>query len=803
MKNKLMFPIIVAVLTIALLSPLLIEVAAAAITFSDGFESGNLNAWTSTYGALSLNNQTAHSGASSVQNNVVGDVENLYYHFLGNSLPNPIYLREYIYINSTSVPSTPGDYYEVGGFSTTQGGNFGDGEICVFNVAGTLYWGVYYVDFRYPGFSFSISTTNTTATAHPVTLGWHSVELKELTSTNGEVQLFIDGQSILDVAGINNSVRIPANVVLGGSQSVAISDEKWNYYIDDMVVSDSYIGPTPLLLSTSSNFGTVSPPSGPFAEFSTVTITATAPVAAAGERYIWIGWNGSGIGSYTGTNNPASLTMGSPITEQAIWEHDYYLTVSSPNGTTTGTGWYSNGTSAFASVNPLIVAGAPGTQYVFTNWSGDASGTSSTSNAIIMNASRTAIANWKTQYYLNVSSVNGTVGGTGYYDSGTNATASLNSLTVLGSPGTQYIFTNWSGNASGNTSPSNNITMNGPKTAIANWQTQYNLTLAQSGVGLDFSGNVITVNGTSYNRAGFTIWANSSYIYTFSYSPQLLVAANSKQLILTGVGGNNSALFINVTQPTTITGSYKTQYYLTTTSANDSPLPANGWYDDGTSISAFVASPVSAGSGTQYVCTGWSGTGSVSASGSASALTLTISAPSTITWNWMTQYLVSFAVGHSGDGTTSPSGTNTWQDAGSISISGTPSYGFQFSSWTSDSGSITFANSYLGSATATINGPGNITANFAALPIATPTPTPTRTPTPTTTRTPTPSASPSPSPSPTLSPSPSPSTSPSPSRTQSSSDSNLNTIYLVGSVVALILVGVLVTFIFLNRRKAK
>ena len=52
-----------------------------------------------------------------------------------------------------------------------------------------------------------------------------------------------------------------------------------------------------------------------------------------------------------------------------------------------------------------------GTQYVFTGWSGDASGSSSPSNPIIMNGPKTATANWKTQYYLTVSSAYGTVGG--------------------------------------------------------------------------------------------------------------------------------------------------------------------------------------------------------------------------------------------------------------------------------------------------------------------------------------------------------------------------------------------------------
>ena len=80
-------------------------------------------------------------------------------------LPNPIDLREYVYISSTTVPSTDGDYYEVGGFATSTAANNGDGEICVFNVAGTLYWGVCYRDLNaVGGFSFSISDLNNTST---------------------------------------------------------------------------------------------------------------------------------------------------------------------------------------------------------------------------------------------------------------------------------------------------------------------------------------------------------------------------------------------------------------------------------------------------------------------------------------------------------------------------------------------------------------------------------------------------------------------------------------------------------------
>jgi uncharacterized repeat protein (TIGR02543 family) len=724
MNKRISLTLIVAILSIALSAPLLVGTVNAIYIFSDDFESGNLNQWSVTYGTLSTSTQISVSGSHSVESRMVGpgitpgQNMNLYYKTL-DSVPNPLYVREYVYINSTSSPSTNGDYYQVGGFSSSQGGNFGAGEICVFNVANTLYWGVYYRSANSSlGFDFSISTSNSTLNATPVSIGWNCVELKQSIGTlgiYGKEQLFVNGISILDVS-VDNYQRTPANVVIGGYESVTNSNDRWNYYIDDVAVSSSYIGPI-----------------------------------------------------------------------------SYNLAIISPYGTKIGEGMFAPGVSAYAAVTPLTVDGTPGVRYVFTGWSGDASGVTSPSDAIIMHSDKIATANWKTQYYLNVTSVNGTVGGSGWYDSGTNATATLNSLTVAGAIGTQYIFTNWSGSASGTNSTSNNITMNGPKTATANWQTQYNITLAQSGIDSDFSGNVVTVNGTSYDRTGFSTWANSSDVYTFSYGSQLVVAANSKQLILTGVSGNSSALSVIASQPTTITGLYKTQYYFTSTSSYSSLSPSNGWYDSGSSINAFVASPVSGITGTQYVCTGWSGTGSVTASGTASAMSFAINAPSSITWNWKTQYLISFVVSPSGDGTTSPSGTNSWQDSGSISISGTPSYDYKFSSWSADTASITFGNSNTGSTTATISGPGNITANFVTLPAATPTPTPVPTPRPST----------SPSPSPTVSPSPSPTAAPSPSPTRSTSGSNINAAYLYGSIIAIVVVAILVTLIFLMRRKTK
>ena len=93
--------------------------------------------------------------------------------------------------------------------------------------------------------------------------------------------------------------------------------------------------------------------------------------------------------------------MDGNITETATWDHQYYLTVTSAYGAVSGGGWVDAGTSQVVSVSPTTVPGPTGTQYVFTGWSGDASGTTSPSNPIIMNGPKTATANWQTQYYLN------------------------------------------------------------------------------------------------------------------------------------------------------------------------------------------------------------------------------------------------------------------------------------------------------------------------------------------------------------------------------------------------------------------
>jgi hypothetical protein len=79
---------------------------------------------------------------------------------------------------------------------------------------------------------------------------------------------------------------------------------------------------------------------------------------------------------------------------------------------------------------------------------------------------------------------------------------------------------------------------------------------------------------------------------------------------------------------------------LTVSSAYDSPSPSSGLFDDGTNITASVTSPTPGGSGTQYICTGWSGIGSVPAYATASFVTFTINQTSSVTWSCARAILV-------------------------------------------------------------------------------------------------------------------------------------------------------------------
>ncbi len=115
--------------------------------------------------------------------------------------------------------------------------------------------------------------------------------------------------------------------------------------------------------------------------------------------------------------------------------------------------------------------------------------------------STTNVFEFQHQFYLKVVSDHDTPSGSNWYNSGATAYAQLSKGTVQGTTGTRYVFTNWATDASGTHLKSTAITMNAPKTATANWKTQYQITF---GVNPAYSGST-NPSGTQYYNSGSSI----------------------------------------------------------------------------------------------------------------------------------------------------------------------------------------------------------------------------------------------------------------------------------------------------------
>jgi len=206
---------------------------------------------------------------------------------------------------------------------------------------------------------------------------------------------------------------------------------------------------------------------------STHTVTASDPVSAdSGKRYRWMGWtNGDGLSGV----GPGTYTV--PASSQTVtvnYKTQYYLTVNNGgHGTVGGADWYDAGTNAQATITPLTVPGSTGVQYVFTGWSGAASGTGSPSNNILMNDHETAIANWKTQYQVSFDvspigggSITNPPSSPQWYDAGATG------VSISATPSTGYTFSSWASDTASITFadvgiPSTTATIGSPGTITA------------------------------------------------------------------------------------------------------------------------------------------------------------------------------------------------------------------------------------------------------------------------------------------------------------------------------------------------
>lgn len=168
--------------------------------------------------------------------------------------------------------------------------------------------------------------------------------------------------------------------------------------------------------------------------------------------YSFTGWTGTGLGSYTGPNNPAFVTMNGPIVETAVAYSSVTVTVTTippglsiaVDGTTLTApqtvAWASGSTHNIATTSPQ--AGGPGTQYLWNNWSDGLA----ISHNVGPTSNTTFTAFFRTQFYLTTSAgLGGTVSpASAFQDSG-----GVVQISAAPIPNLPYEFESWTGSGAG------------------------------------------------------------------------------------------------------------------------------------------------------------------------------------------------------------------------------------------------------------------------------------------------------------------------------------------------------------------
>jgi len=293
---------------------------------------------------------------------------------------------------------------------------------------------------------------------------WVMINGVKYNLTSGQLQVSVpNGTVTVQVQpAVNTSTGV--RQLFGGWADGNLTNPRQIVVTSNTVLQAVYA--TQYLLSINQNGGTTTP-SGWYFPGTAVQVNAANPsnVTANASRLIFAGWNGD----LNSTSTSVTVNMSKPITLTAGWTKQYYVTIISPAGSPTGSGWYNAGNIATVAVQSTVQY-ANGTRQVFTGWNSTSLGNNPTAQ-IYVNAPTTLQASWKTQYAVIIQSEYVTPLGSGWYDVGSTVPVSIQTQVDYGNA-TRRSFASWTGDYSG-TFPNVTLRADTPKTLTANWNTEY------------------------------------------------------------------------------------------------------------------------------------------------------------------------------------------------------------------------------------------------------------------------------------------------------------------------------------------
>lgn len=487
---------------------------------------------------------------------------------------------------------------------------------------------------------------------------------------------------------------------------------------------------------TSSPLGSTNPPAGEhwYDGGSAIEISATA-IPGYGFQY----WTTTGALSVASNSSHTTLTvngygavqahyavvgtvqlnvigMGTDATGTVLWlEGGIEYARSQLNATKDFVIWSAKG---FSWYSPISAGTAK--RYAWTATTGLSSAQSG--NMTVPSGGGSLNGYYKAQYYVESS-----VGGGGSTSLASGWQDESASVPITATPSAGYGFAGWvtAGGVSvaSPSSPSSTMTVSGAGSVQATfYPLATGVTFIQSGIGTDFSGAVLTVDGAEVQRSELLktySWGVGSG-HSFSWLSPLTVSS-VKRYVWASTSGLSSAQSGTVTVPSgsgSVTGAYATEYYVAfEASLGGSTDPAaGGWYREGQAY-AITATPLAG-----FAFANWTATGAMTVADlSNSSTTFTASSPGTVRANFVsTLPPVTVTVISSSGGSATPAGSGSYPMGTVVEISASPSAGYRFAGWTVE-GNVTVAEPDSPDTTLSVMGAGTATAHFAPIDTTPPT----------------------------------------------------------------------------------
>ena len=464
------------------------------------------------------------------------------------------------------------------------------------------------------------------------------------SSTSGKRYVWVS------TSGLDNAQSGTFTVPAGGGQVVATYGTQ---YLLTMQVSPSYAG-------------TTNPAPGSYWENAGTQVQISASANSGYQFYEWVG---SGSGSYSGSANPATVTMNGPITETAYF--NIGVTLSASGGGSASASW-SGGSASVSGPGSTTFYVAPGTAVqftatpdsgvTFTGWTGSGTGSySGSANPVSVTADYpiTEQANFAVAITFSVSGMGSdasgtvlTVDGTGYSYSnlpitfvwpyGSQHSFSWSSPVSSSTPGKRYVWQSTSGLS---TAQSGTITATQPGSVTATYGIQYYLTMQVSpsgagsvspGSGWYNAGSSVQISATPNSGYQFYGWVGSG---SGSYSG----GANPATITMNGPITETAYFQIVITFSASGLGSDAQGTVLTVNgqSYGYSSLPVSITVPYGSTVSYSWTSPVPGAAGVQYT---WISTSGL-ASGQSGSFTATQPGSVTATYQKQVEVTVQYISG--------------------------------------------------------------------------------------------------------------------------------------------------------------